>query len=436
MYATDGLRGIVQYLTRVAPAILVTGASLGASLGAPVSVRAAERTSVRTYDAAEAVAPSHAEMPGYLVATRDAAFGTPFVRVTDPGRQLAPGVVCRATHCRHRYASAQAWNADQSLLVITKGCPGLCVLDGQTYRPLFARRAAGSCQWHPKDPDLMICVAEDLVYDLHVRGDKRRRLFASPELRELSFGPGKGNLSSDGRRLVVRARTASNRLVAFAYDIPQGKAFAQIDLGQLAGENSFCSITPSGNAIFCFQRLANGFNTGHVFSVDGKLLQNWNENHRPGHGDLAIDADGRDVYVGISKSNPDKYHVIKRRLDDGAVTVIATRGWAQHASIRNIGRPGWVFVTYGGTYERVTSRRNYLPFYQEIVALRIDGSGEVRRIVQTHNVDHDYLSEAHASPSPDGSQVIWASNWGQPGGPVSSYVARLSWPDEGRAAGK
>ncbi len=74
------------------------------------------------------------------------------------------------------------------------------------------------------------------------------------------------------------------------------------------------------------------------------------------------------------------------------------------------------------------------PFYQEVVAPRIDGSGEIRRIVQTRSAKYDYWSEAHASPSPDGSQVIWSSNWHQVGGPVADYVARVSWP--GTAARK
>jgi hypothetical protein len=68
------------------------------------------------------------------------------------------------------------------------------------------------------------------------------------------------------------------------------------------------------------------------------------------------------------------------------------------------------------------------PFYEEVVALRIDGSGELRRVIQTRNSKYDYWSETHASPSPDGSQIIWSSNWGRPGGPVADFVARLSWP--------
>ena len=69
-----------------------------------------------------------------------------------------------------------------------------------------------------------------------------------------------------------------------------------------------------------------------------------------------------------------------------------------------------------------------LPIYQEIIALRIDGSGEFRRIAQTRSAPCEYSCEAQASPSPDGSQVIWASNWGNAGSSVAAYVARLQWP--------
>jgi hypothetical protein len=149
---------------------------------------------------------------------------------------------------------------------------------------------------------------------------------------------------------------------------------------------------------------------------------------------MTIDADGSDVYVGISKAGPDAYHIIKRRLTDGVVTDLAPYGEGQHVSIRNINRPGWVFVTYTGTYAEILSHPQWAPFYQEVVALRINGSGEIRRIVQTRDAKYDYWSEAHGSPSPDGSRIIWSSNWGRAGGPVSDYVASLAWPKTDPAA--
>src|SRR5947209_7713001 len=107
---------------------------------------------------AQFISVPRVELPEYLVPTVDASLGTTSVRVTAPGVSMGNGVACEPSYCTHRYSSAQAWNADQSLLLIANGCNGLCFLDGQTYAPLFLRHRAGECEWHPQDPDLMICM--------------------------------------------------------------------------------------------------------------------------------------------------------------------------------------------------------------------------------------------------------------------------------------
>ena len=367
--------------------------------------------------------------PGYLQPVTDLVFGTSFTRITDPGRPMLPNVFCSPAHCTHRYSSSQAWNADQTLLVIAHGCgSGFCFLDGQTYQPLFHRPMSDECEWHPTDPSMMIFVSRRQIYAWAPRSRARTTIYAPADYANLQFGPWKGNPSSDGSRLVVRATTRSGAPVAFAYDIPSRKKFPDIPLDDLPGRNDSCSISPSGRYVGCFQTTELERDEGFIFTVNGAQVQHWDEHHRPGHGDMTLDADGNDVYIGISKADPDKWHIIKRRLEDGAVTGLAPSGYGQHASIRNIKRPGWVFLSYSGTHSEIASDPGRAPFYQEVVALRIDGSGEIRRIVQTRNAKHDYWNETHASPSPDGSQVIWSSNWGQPGGPVADYVARLSWP--------
>jgi len=228
---------------------------------------------------------------------------------------------------------------------------------------------------------------------------------------------------------VVRAVNSAGARVAFAYDISTKKKYPDIELTNLPGKNGFCSISPSARYIFCYQTLSDGIEVAHVFTLEGAQMQRWSEHHRPGHGDMTIDDDGSDVYVGISKAQADKFHIIKRRLEDGAVTDLAPYGEGQHASIRNTRRPGWVFLSYTGNYAEVAKHPSWAPFYQEVIALRINGSGEIRRIVHTRDAKYDYWGETHASPSPDGSQVIWSSNWGQAGGPVADYVARPSWPE-------
>ncbi|WEK52228.1 MAG: hypothetical protein P0Y66_09775 [Candidatus Kaistia colombiensis] len=378
------------------------------------------------------VAPVAMELPAYLTATKDPAFGTSFTRISKPGK-LRAGLVCDAKYCSHRYSSAQAWNADQSLLLISNGCNGLCFFDGQTYEPLFRRIRSMECEWHPVDPNLMICVGGRTILTWAPRTNREEVVFISDHYENLQFGPSKGNPSQDGKRIAVRAMRDGVTLVTFAFDLTTRQKFPDIDLTKVAGTNSACTISPLGLHILCFQDAKDGTEQTYIFTVDGTVKQHWTEHHRPGHGDLTVDADGSEVYIGISKSDPDIYQIIKRRLSDGAVTSLMSYGEAQHASLRAIKRPGWVIVSYGGDPEEVSQHPEWAPFAREVIALRTDGSGKVRRIVQTRNVPFDYWSETHASPSPDASQIIWSSNWGVPGGPVLEFVARLDWPQEPEA---
>jgi hypothetical protein len=396
---------------------------------AAVAIVATDRAVTKERSAyAGFLAPAEMALPGYLDPAEEPLFGTRLIRVTKPG-DLGSGVVCREKYCSHRYSSAQAWNADQTLLVISNGCNGMCFLDGNTFEPLFHRDQAAECEWSPVDPDTMICVGDGAIFTWQPRQDRRLTIASFPGYEDLGFGPYKGNPSNDGRRVAVRA-THDGRMVAFAFDLRDRKKFPDIDLTRIPGTNNACTISPLGGNILCFQDQDDDTEQTYIFAVDGSLRQVWRENHRPGHGDLTVDADGSEIYVGISKSPPDEYQIIKRRLDDGAVTSLMAYGEAQHVSLRSIRRPGWAIVSYGGDPANVSRHAEWAPYAREIIALRLDGSGRIRRIAQTHNVPSDYWSETHGSPSPDGSKVIWSSNWGTAGGPVFEFVSHLEWPDD------
>src|SRR5262249_20923237 len=153
------------------------------------------------------------------------SFGTPFTAVTDPGYALLPSVYCSKDYCTHRYSSSQAWNADQSLLVIDKGCSGVCFLDGHTYKPLFPRSRLRECEWHPTTPALMICVYGNKLYTWEPRTDVKTTIYWPSIYGNFQFGPYKGNPSKDGNRLVIRAKDSIGSLVAFAYDIAARKKY-------------------------------------------------------------------------------------------------------------------------------------------------------------------------------------------------------------------
>ena len=386
-------------------------------------------------EAEQAVSPSR---PGYLVRSASPeSFGHFLIRVTDPGAAIAGQSASWSPVARHRYSSSQVWNADESLLAVDKGVAGILFLDGTGYRALFKRDVPGACEWHPLEPDFMICVHRRQVIRWNVRTDRRSVLFCSNAYGDLAFGPGKGNLSRDGRYIALRGEDAD---VAFVVDLSDGSKYPDIHLCRLEGANGYVTVSPSGRYLLAWQKVrANEASPivyqTHVFTRDGILIQSWRENHRPGHGDLTLDADGSDVMVGVSKAGPDRHRVIKRRLQDGKVTVLTPNpGLAQHVSARNLRQPGWVYVTYGGAAAELANRSGWDPFYQEIVAVRLDGSGEMRPVTRTHSVRAGYLSEAHGSPSPDGRMIAFASNWDEAEGPIALYVVEAGVT--GQAAGR
>jgi hypothetical protein len=109
--------------------------------------------------------------------------------------------------------------------------------------------------------------------------------------------------------------------------------------------------------------------------------------------------------------------VMMVRLRDGAITALTTptnEAYPYHISTRNYDRPGWAYVSY---WPSAGGRGR---FSDEIIAVRMDGSGTVERYAHTRTETAGcYRCEAHAVPSRDGKRIVWASTWGtkpRPGG--------------------
>lgn len=364
--------------------------------------------------------------PAYLASYTDPIFGTAVTRITgDPGLPLSglgfEGKTWGAV-ARHAYSKIAAWNADESLLVIAneKSPAGheAVFLDGQTYRPLFTRPIRGEKRWHPTRPEWMTCTEGNELVIWHPRDDRREVLAQFPGYTRLSLGPGEGNLSWDGRWVVVAATNPAGRRVAFVFDCERRKKYPDLDVDGIRLD--WASISPLGNYIVidadAFTELEDN---AQVYDREGRKIGTlWAEYGRPSHYDLTVDEAGDEVAIGVSKSRPDNGRVIKRRLRDGVITVLTAGGYASHTSTRNIRRPGWAYVTYHG------HDGQWPPYSDEVVAVKLDGSLTLERFAHLHTVRKDYPTEAHAVPSPDGHRVLWASNWANPAGrPIGTYVA-------------
>jgi hypothetical protein len=358
--------------------------------------------------------------PQYLVPFTDAKYGSKVVKVTNPNNPV-PGLnLTWGNPAIHHYSIDQAWNADGSLLRLDRGTTPKVFLDGHTYKPLLAWTLPGDVRWHRTNPDLMVFMGTKGIGYWNVRTNTVQVLNALSGYKDPSY-QNKGNLSDDGTMAAVTATRSDGKIVSFAYNLVTGQKYPDIDMSGWY-EVGWTTISPKGTYIVSYCRKTSGANNQRlVFTLDGKLIQNWTDYERPGHGDFIVDSNGYEVMIGRSKSAPDAGRMIARRLVDGKATVLSSPCNASHTSSRNLRNPGWVF----GTFTQDALKSGDLQCANEIAAVSTDGTQKLRRLAVHNSAPNGYYTEPHGSPSPDGKKAIFESNWGNPNGPVASYVAEF-----------
>ena len=188
------------------------------------------------------------------------------------------------------------------------------------------------------------------------------------------------------------------------------------DIDMTGVDIDYVSISPLGNYV-----LVNAVFDGHndstkIFDLNGNQVgPHWAEYGRPSHYDMAVGKDGIEYVVGNSKSSPDEGRIIKRRLTDGAVTVLSQGGYGSHASARSLNRVGWIFTS-------MSDSQNWGPYYNELVAVNMEES-RVERIASIRSNFETYDNETQACPSPSGGRVLYASDWGSGTYPIQCYIA-------------
>ncbi len=372
----------------------------------------------------------HLDKPAYLASVTDPVFDTRITRIVgNPGEPIPnlPAEVWATDTLRHGYSKRQPWNADQSMIYLDRHDPELW-LDGRSYQPLFTRKdkPGTSLRWSTVEPRIMFYLGRPGNEHLHlgrwdVVDNVAEKLIDLKAYKKISFGKGEGNFTWDSTRAVICAtRKSDNKNVLFIVNAATRTKGADIDVDSLS-ELKNCTLSPLGNYIVIGADLdGSGSDRIQVRSAaTGEVL--WQE-HRyglPSHFDTQVDEQGNEVIVGVGKSDPYKGMVIKRRLADGTITVLVDRGYASHTSGRCIRRKNWVYVTY-----QIRDGNSWWPFRNEVVAVKLDGS-RIERLGNLHAIKFDYLAESHACPSPDGTRVIFASDWEKGAFPVQAYVIDL-----------
>ena len=396
-------------------AIVLLSLPLGIAVGESVptsSVTVATSTSTST---STTVGRSLDGVPGYLDTVLDPYNGAYLTRVTDFGSGPIGGTGRSwddSELFRHHYSSAQAWNADGSILFLDKGT---VFVDGSTYEPLDYKKPSGMTHWSTTDPDIMIATQGSNVVLWNVRAGSAERTIPLPGYDTLSFQV-RMSPSNDGSRVGVKARRQNNgEWVCLGVDLDAGQvgqvvSFDQWGFSLGGGYSEYkarkCGVTPSGRYL-----LLNGYANGsyqdqaHFFDWNsGALVHKQRDNRNRecpgGHGDLGLDSSGKDVFVGVCKSggeawsDPLHWQTVVLSIEDGNIRAVGPS--LSHTSCRNTARPGWC---YGSSDSIVTG-------------FSLDGRSWENYTDPQTGPNDDYYGEPHAVPSPNGRKIVFASTWG------------------------
>ncbi len=432
-----------QFLLRAATGLAVVAFG-GTWLAREIAHSRRPAVTLAVTDGTAVLSPPEVAKPGYLKAIRPPPFATTVTRIVgDPASAIRfPGAAAGqwGSDARHHYSDDQPWNADQTLIAIQNygdGTPSNVYLDGETYRPRLPQCPTYEVRddrWHPVLPTVRVNAGGNLLEWFDVAACRQVRSWTLLEGVE-DLGLTDGNLTMDGRFVVL-----GNQRSMFALDMdpqpphdpyPSNRVGPPVDITYGGFEIDFVSISPSGRYAVVHYR----GDHDRVFDIDPDTLA-MAPRAMPadtprcagtaadgfvydlGHPDLALDPFDEDEDVIVGQEHCGRIGetvngtrmggVVKVRLRDGKVTSLTdpeNEAYPYHVSTRNTKRPGLAYVTY---YEGEDGRR----FDQEIMAVRLDGSGAVERWAHHHSDTKDcYRCEPHAVPSPDGLRLIFASSW-------------------------
>jgi len=356
----------------------------------------------------------------------DPKFGTTVVRLTDA---VAGGFAGSFPD----YSKRQAWNADGSKMLLRTDDGYTLLLDGITYNYIQTLDVVGGQElfWHPTDPDILYYAPDSILYSFSVSSGQSAMLH--------DFAPytwantaGEGNLSDDGRYYAVVGQyynystgevTYSDLLV---YDLVDDQIISSLAIPQdsIWGFD-WISISRGGSYVVVDYA---DTETGRYHGVevyDRMMNFLWQKPLGAGHSDLGIDGSGDEVLVmDIYDDVNNETVFMKYRLSDGQETELLRISslFDQHISCRNEKRRKYCFISTFDFTDRLTDDSlSWLPFEDEVFALKLDGSGEVERIAHHHSrryspltPDPDnsvYWAEPHATVDRDGQRVLFGSNW-------------------------
>ena len=351
--------------------------------------------------------------PNYLVPIVDSINGAIVTRVADEG---AFGIG-DARQLRHNYSKKVAWNSDGSRIQLS-GQNGK-MLDGNTYEVVAT--IPNGFSWSNSTPNKIFNASSNgfnvstINLNTYAVTLIQSRIFS--DYNSMTTHSDENNVSDDDKYVCLYGtKSGSSDCWVVIYDIENDIVETELNTGHNISDIDWFSMSNSGAyVVMQFNQSGSASNQGtHVYNRNMSNYRRLSDESQ--HGDNGKNIEGEDVFVQWAR-DISGYAMSYTRLIDlnkiGLMPLSDCIGGAGlpgvHISCRNIQRPGYAYVSISENGNNPNQARPSL----QIIAFKLDGSNTIERWCNTYARLNDtkYDHQAQASASPDGKQVIFASNW-------------------------
>jgi len=384
---------------------------------------------------------------------KDPAFGSKVIRITDS----PVGVVQKPP-----YSTMQAWNADESLLLLYRGgVKGTFhqLLDGHTYEPFRKLDIVPSdleeVYWSHNDPDAFYYVSKyssdlGLFKKYSVSAGKAEVIADFSQYcgaRGMPTGGGDVHMQSlDDDLWGFRCRLNETDYIMLSYRISTKEVVTKKIGKGTQWEEWYAPIPAPSGERFWYQGTALGLD---LETVEKKMDMAKSSEHS----NVGTTYNGQDALFQIGfDPSPDGCdgdlwqgvgHVVEHNLESGSCRpmINESRGYpyttsSTHVSARAHLRPGWLAMSSIGSaddFRFFTNKRKAPALLSEIYLADTDPEHLVTCRLAHHrsfgkNAEKGgypaYFGEPHATISPSGTRIIFGSDW-YDSGSVDSYVIEL-----------
>lgn len=352
--------------------------------------------------------------------------------------------------CIPAYSTVQAFNADESLMILYHTTPARSGSAGHhlySGKPPFGYIKQlpispidiEQFYWHPSDPDILIYNGTDFtITKYQVSTGVKTKLKQWPTNTAYEYADSHGSPSLDGK-FIIGLKVQSNNLATIYHldtDTPTAIVRGGANTQPLPSGWAGPDVAPSGKFAYWH---------GDVYDGQFQHVRRLSINHDQSeveHADCGRYADGRDFYATVSFDDFNGYSglpnaksigsLVIHDLDTGNFKVVIgpETGYpytpsGTHISCKSFQALGWVTLSSTGDPAGQDLLDN------ELYTVNVGAPETVYRLAHTRTFaqnstrgDLAYWAEAHPSMSPKGTYIIFGSDWGDSGS-VDTYLLVL-----------